>query len=89
MRFGEIRLALDGISAKVLSETLRDLERDGIVERHAFAEIPPRVEYRLTPLGATLESPLDALCTWAEQHIAEVLANRHRFDADRSPASDA
>lgn len=86
MRFGEIRSAIDGISPKVLTETLRELERDGLVERRAFAEIPPRVEYHLTPLGLTLQQPLAVLCSWAELHIAEVLGNRHRFDRDRAAA---
>jgi DNA-binding HxlR family transcriptional regulator len=61
MRFGDLRTTVDGISAKVLTETLRDLERDGLVTRHVYAEIPPRVEYELTTLGHTLHSPLKAL----------------------------
>ncbi|WP_089951424.1 winged helix-turn-helix transcriptional regulator [Lentzea xinjiangensis] len=80
MRFGDLRTRLDGISGKVLTETLRDLERDGLVTRHVHAEIPPRVEYELTPLGFTLHAPLLALCTWAEEHITEVLASRERYD---------
>lgn len=80
-RFGEIRSMLDGISAKVLTETLRTLEEDGIVTRHAFAEMPPRVEYELTALGQTLHAPLDALRVWAEVHIPEVLAARATYSA--------
>src|SRR5690349_23077825 len=57
-RFGDIRVAVDGISGKVLTDTLRVLERDGLIERHAYAETPPRVEYQLTPLGHTLHEPL-------------------------------
>jgi DNA-binding HxlR family transcriptional regulator len=83
MRFRDLRTAVDGISAKVLTETLRDLERDGIVTRHVFAEVPPRVEYELTALGRTLQAPLQALGHWAEEHIAEVLAARERYDARR------
>jgi DNA-binding HxlR family transcriptional regulator len=81
MRFGDLRTTVDGISGKVLTDTLRDLERDGIVTRHAFAEIPPRVEYELTALGHTLHEPLRALGRWAEQHIAEVLVARDDYDA--------
>jgi DNA-binding HxlR family transcriptional regulator len=83
MRFRDLRTTVDGISAKVLTETLRDLERDGIVTRHVFAEVPPRVEYELTALGRTLQAPLQALGHWAEEHIAEVLAARERYDARR------
>jgi DNA-binding HxlR family transcriptional regulator len=81
MRFGDLRTRLDGISGKVLTETLRDLERDGLVTRHVHAEVPPRVEYELTELGRTLHAPLLALCRWAEKHIAEVLVNREIYDA--------
>lgn len=81
MRFGDLRAAADGISGKVLADTLRDLERDGLISRHAYAEMPPRVEYELTELGATLHDPLRALGTWAEQHIEQVLAARDAYDA--------
>lgn len=84
MRFGDLRTTVDGISAKVLTDTLRDLERDGLVARHAYAEIPPRVEYELTSLGQTLEAPLRALGRWAEAHIPEVLAARETYDAQRT-----
>lgn len=65
MRFGDLRTAVEGISGKVLTETLRDLERDGLVDRHVYAEMPPRVEYELTALGRTLHVPLQALGLWA------------------------
>ena len=84
-RFGDLRTAVDGISGKVLTETLRVLERDGLVERHLYAEMPPRVEYELTALGHTLHGPLQALAHWAEEHIAEVLVARDQFSA---PAVD-
>lgn len=80
LRFGEIRRAVDGISGKVLADTLRDLERDGIVSRTAYDQMPPRVEYELTTLGQTLRSPLTALGQWAEAHIAEVQAARDTYD---------
>ncbi|MBB1511272.1 MULTISPECIES: winged helix-turn-helix transcriptional regulator [unclassified Tessaracoccus] len=80
LRFGEIRRAVDGISGKVLADTLRDLERDGIVSRTAYDQMPPRVEYELTTLGQTLRDPLAALGLWAETHIAEVEAARDAYD---------
>lgn len=80
LRFGELHRAADGISRKVLTDTLRALERDGIVSREAFAETPPRVEYRLTPLGETLREPLGALGRWAEEHIEAVEVARDAHD---------
>lgn len=67
-------------SGKVLAETLRDLERDGVVTRTAYDEMPLRVEYELTALGRTLREPLTALGLWAEQHIEEVLDARDAYD---------
>ncbi|MFF9803189.1 winged helix-turn-helix transcriptional regulator [Streptomyces rochei] len=83
MRFRDLRTTVDGISAKVLTDTLRDLERDGLVTRHVYAEVPPRVEYELTALGRTLHMPLEALGRWAEEHIEKVLAAREEYDARR------
>ena len=83
LRFSDLRTTVDGISGKVLTDTLRELERDGLVSRHVFAEVPPRVEYELTPLGHTLHAPLRALGDWAEQHIEDVLAAREIFDKRR------
>ncbi|MGK3955907.1 winged helix-turn-helix transcriptional regulator [Arthrobacter sp. R4] len=85
LRFGELRDAVDGISGKVLADTLRDLERDGIVERTAYDEMPPRVEYELTSLGQTLREPLTALGRWAEQHIKDVLSARDSYDRRTAP----
>jgi DNA-binding HxlR family transcriptional regulator len=79
-RFGEIRDAM-GITPKVLTQTLRTLERDGLLTRTAYPEIPPRVEYALTPLGLTLREPLAAIRDWAEMHIHEIIAARERTDA--------
>jgi DNA-binding HxlR family transcriptional regulator len=80
-RFTEIRDAM-GISPKVLTQTLRALERDGLVTRRAYVEIPPRVEYELTPLGLTLREPLAAIRDWAEAHIHEIIDARERRDDD-------
>jgi DNA-binding HxlR family transcriptional regulator len=87
LRFGELRTVVDGISGKVLTDTLRDLERDGLVERRAYAEVPPRVEYELTALGRTLHEPLLALSRWAEEYIAVVLVARETYDAGRRSGS--
>jgi DNA-binding HxlR family transcriptional regulator len=79
-RFNELRRLIGGISQKMLTQTLRDLERDGLVKRTIFAEIPPRVEYALTPLGRTLCDPLSALGKWACDHIEEVRIAQRAFD---------
>ncbi|WP_278261085.1 helix-turn-helix domain-containing protein [Nocardia sp. AG03] len=71
-RFGQIRRLLDGVSEKVLTENLRQLEAAGVVHREIYAEIPPRVEYSLTPLGETLRGALGALETWGNEHRAEL-----------------
>lgn len=81
LRFTAIRTAVEGVSGKVLAETLRRLERDGIVERRSYDRMPPHVEYELTALGRTLHEPLDALRVWAETHIESVLDSRDRYDA--------
>lgn len=85
LRFGALREAVDGISGKVLTETLRDLERDGIVSRTMYNEMPPRVEYELTTLGQTLRQPLTALGHWAEKHIEDVLRAREDYDRRSGP----
>lgn len=84
VRFGELRTQVGGISAKVLADTLRDLERDGIVARHAYDQMPPKVEYELTDLGRTLHDPLQALRIWAEAHYAQVSRAREMYDEEKS-----
>ena len=64
------------ISQKMLTQTLRSMEADGLVQRTVFDVIPPAVEYRLTPLGETLKAPLVAICTWAMEHLAEMQTAR-------------
>ena len=78
-RFGELKRGV-GITAKVLTQTLRGLERDGLVDRTVYSEVPPRVEYALTPLGESLRGPLEAVREWADEHVHEVLAARDRYD---------
>ncbi len=80
MRFNELKRAIAGISQKMLTQTLRALERDGLVRRTIFAEVPPRVEYALTPLGQTLCGPIGELARWATDHIAQVYAAQSAFD---------
>jgi DNA-binding HxlR family transcriptional regulator len=79
-RFGELRRDITGISPKVLTQTLRALERDGILTRHVYASVPPKVEYTLTPLGRTLIDLVDAIRIWAETHIESVLEAQQTFD---------
>ena len=86
-RFGELRRAVQGISQKMLTQTLRELERDGLVVRTIYAEIPPRVEYALTPLGRTLHEPLGALAAWVERNMAQVRKAQQTFDGRVSRAS--
>ena len=82
LRFTELKKSVDGVSSKVLTETLRSLQRDGLVARHVDAsQMPVRVDYELTDLGRTLILPLSALRTWAETYAGEVLAARDRYDA--------
>lgn len=79
-RFNELRRMIDGISQKMLSQTLKSLERDGLVSRRVFPTVPVTVEYSITPLGMTLHEAVDALRLWAETHLAEVMASRRAYD---------
>ncbi len=87
-RFTALRRVVPGISQKVLTQTLRGLERDGVVSRTEHPGTPRRVDYALTELGRTLVSLLGSIRTWAEAHIAEVLAAQSAFDAKRPVADD-
>jgi DNA-binding HxlR family transcriptional regulator len=78
-RFTELQRALE-ISHRMLTQTLRGLQRDGLVSRTSYPEVPPRVEYALTDLGRTLLVPITALTAWAENHRDEVDEHRTRFD---------
>ena len=81
LRFGELRERIGGVAPKVLTQTLRALERDGLVTRRVYAEVPPRVEYALTPLGRSLREPLHVVQEWAERNVDKVMAARERADA--------
>jgi DNA-binding HxlR family transcriptional regulator len=87
MRFTELRREIDGISQRMLTMTLRHLERDGLVRRTVHPVVPPRVDYDLTPLGATLHETIKTLVTWTEQHQAEIAAARARYDLAAAGAS--
>lgn len=80
LRFNTLKREL-GISQRMLSLTLRDLERDGLIARHAYPTVPPRVEYSLTPLGQSLRAPIAAFGEWALANLATIDAARARFDA--------
>lgn len=79
-RFGELRRALDDISQRMLTQTLRDLQRDGLVSRRVFPTQPPSVEYALTDLGRSLLTSLAALIQWAEQNHGAIRTSRQAFD---------
>ncbi len=81
MRFSELHRAIDGITARMLTVTLRGLERDGIVTRTIHPVIPPRVEYALTPMGRTLLATIGQLVAWADSHLPEIEAARAAYDA--------
>jgi DNA-binding HxlR family transcriptional regulator len=87
LRFNELRSRVDGISQRMLTVTLRGMERDGLVTRRVYPEVPPRVEYALTRLGRTLRQLVRGLVVWSEAHLEQVDAARDRYDArNRRPA---
>ena len=87
VRFNQLRRQIAGISQKMLSQTLKSLERDGLVSRKAIATVPVTVEYAITPLGATLSATVDSLRVWAETHMGQVLASQQHYDAGTDRAS--
>jgi DNA-binding HxlR family transcriptional regulator len=92
LRFGDLRRRIGPISQKMLTKTLRQLERDGLVRRAVYPEVPPRVEYRLTPLGRALGKAVCGVWAWAARHLADVERARRAYDATqrgrpRSPGS--
>jgi DNA-binding HxlR family transcriptional regulator len=88
-RFNEIKRMVGGISQRMLTLTLRGLERDGLVTRTVFPTVPPRVDYELTPLGRSLWEPVEALGAWARAHQPEIEAARRRFDARAEETANA
>jgi DNA-binding HxlR family transcriptional regulator len=79
-RFNEIKRMVGGISQRMLTFTLRGLERDGLVTRTVFPTTPPRVNYELTKLGSTLWDAVEPLSSWARGHLSEILRSREKFD---------
>ncbi|MDQ1617509.1 MAG: hypothetical protein QOE19_78 [Actinomycetota bacterium] len=86
-RFTQLASDVEGISQKMLTQTLRGLERDGLISRTVYATVPVRVDYELTPLGDTLREPIAALERWATEHMSDVAAARAQYDARREPSS--
>ncbi len=85
MRFSEIGRAVEGISQKMLTQTLRYMERDGLVSRTVYPVVPPKVEYALTELGESLGRAFCGVWLWAERHRDEIETSRRAFDAGREP----
>jgi DNA-binding HxlR family transcriptional regulator len=89
MRFGQLLKRIDGISKKMLTQTLRAMERNGLVQRVVYPVVPPVVEYSLTPLGQTLIEPVKALRVWAYGHLQEVAQARGEYDQrDQKPLQE-
>jgi DNA-binding HxlR family transcriptional regulator len=80
VRFSELRRAVDGVSQKMLTQTLRGLERDGLVSRRVYATVPPKVEYSVTPLGASLQDVIATFRAWAYGHMDEIATARGGYD---------
>jgi DNA-binding HxlR family transcriptional regulator len=87
LRYSQLAARIDGVSPKMLTQTLRALERDGLISRTVFPVVPPRVDYELTALGGDLLDLVRALTVWSEQHISDVLAARDAYDTRAAAAS--
>jgi DNA-binding HxlR family transcriptional regulator len=87
LRFNELKRLINGVSQRMLTLTLRNLERDGLVSRTIYPEVPPRVEYNLTEMGKTLQGPIDALWNWSAEHHMAILDARAIYDARESMAT--
>jgi DNA-binding HxlR family transcriptional regulator len=86
LRFSEVSRRLAGVSQKMLTQTLRTLERDGLVSRSVTASVPVRVDYELTALGHSLLDPIKHVKAWAEEHVAEVREAQESYDREREAA---
>ncbi|MFB8104491.1 MULTISPECIES: helix-turn-helix domain-containing protein [unclassified Streptomyces] len=89
LRFSELRRLIDGISQRMLTVTLRQLERDGLVRRTVYPVVPPRVEYELTPMGATLHTTIRSLVDWTEGHQQEIARARAEYDSRQAEEAEA
>jgi DNA-binding HxlR family transcriptional regulator len=85
LRFTELERLLGSITPKVLTQRLRQLERDGLVHRTLYSEVPPRAEYRITALGRSLSPVFDTLVTWSDTHLGEVTCARQKYDLAGRP----
>ncbi|WP_246120521.1 winged helix-turn-helix transcriptional regulator [Cohnella terricola] len=83
-RYGDLKRSIEGVTQKMLTQTLRQLERDGLVDRRVYPSVPPTVEYSLTPLGETLIEPMRILHKWTDAHYDSVLQARREYDRDHS-----
>ncbi|GAA2118168.1 winged helix-turn-helix transcriptional regulator [Streptomyces synnematoformans] len=81
LRFSELRKEVEGVSHKMLTQNLRTLERDGLVDRKVYPTVPPRVEYTLTEPGRALRATVDAMCGWTHRYLGRIEDARRRFDA--------
>jgi DNA-binding HxlR family transcriptional regulator len=88
-RFMDLRRSIEGISQRMLTVTLRNLERDGLIRRTVYPVVPPRVDYALTPLGRTLRDVIDALVTWAEKHTGDIRRARAAYDRRAAGAAES
>jgi DNA-binding HxlR family transcriptional regulator len=84
LRFSELRTRIEGISEKMLAQTLREFERDGLVTRHAYAEVPPRVEYELTAAGLEVAQRLNHLIDWIQDHVRDLVRAQHAHERRRA-----
>jgi DNA-binding HxlR family transcriptional regulator len=89
LRFTELRREIDGVSQRMLTVTLRSLERDGLVKRTVHPVVPPRVEYELTSLGRTLHTTIQSLVTWTEAHQEEIAQARTAYDTRAAQTAEA
>ncbi|WP_067489745.1 winged helix-turn-helix transcriptional regulator [Actinomadura hibisca] len=89
LRFTELKRLIDGVSQRMLTRTLRHLERDGLVKRTVHPVVPPRVDYELTPLGVSLHATIKALVTWTEDHQQEIAAARADYDLRAAAEEEA
>lgn len=89
LRFTELRREIDGVSQRMLTVTLRSLERDGLVKRTVHPVVPPRVEYELTSLGRTLHTTIQSLVTWTEEHQEKIAQARTAYDTRAAEAAEA
>src|SRR5882672_2923164 len=87
LRFSRLQQRVGGISQKMLTKTLRQLERDGLVTRRVHASVPPRVDYKLTPLGESLGESVCGICTWVGEHMAKVECARRAYDGKGDPSN--